>query len=276
MSSSDCECSICCDDITVETGSVKLGGCAHSYHFRCITSWFASQEVSTCPLCRKEMTDLADFAPPAEDESDDESYDEDDEDEEGEIDEEFIRISRASLDALVATHGGPHGCSEDEMPTFDNDGYTIICRFELDILLQITGGRFLNDDQWASMMEEFPMPAPVASSAPAAEAEEADAAEEEAAEAEPAPAALPPLSITWHLQEGGRWVRRILNPEEDTGVSATATGWKEPVLISAEVAEKRASEAAESLQEAWRSFKARKEAKDEGNGARILMGMRLV
>ena len=299
--SSDCECSICYDAITAETGTVKLGGCAHLYHFRCISSWFASQAVSTCPLCRKEMPELADFAPPAEgeEEEDDDEEDEDDEDEDEE--EEFIRISRASIDDLLVAQGSrrsdgsidtlamAEGHSSEDTPTFDEEGYTIVARMEMDILFQVTGSRPLTDEQWEVLVAEFPLPMPPPSlqevgleSFAAAAASSAAAAASYAAEDEdeesvaPSPSPTPSLSITWHLQDGGRWVRQVLNPEEQTSVSVTTTGWAEPVPVSAEVAEQRAVAAAESLQEAWRCYKVRKEAKDAMLVGRILMGMRSV
>lgn len=303
-SSSNCECAICYDAITVKTGSVTLGGCAHLYHFRCISSWFASQEVSTCPLCRKEMTELADFAPPAEgeqeDDEDDEDDDEDDDDYDDDDDEEFIRISRASIDDFLIAQGSSRsdgsidtlavaeGHSSEDTPTFDEEGYTIVARIEMDTLFQAAGSRLLTDAQWAVLVAEFPLPASLqevglesfASFAAevAALRQEQEQQEQEQEQPTPIPtspipasASLPPLSITWHLQEGGRWMRQVLNPEEDTGVSATAVAWAEPLPVSAEVAAAAAAAAAESLQHAWHGFKERREAK-----ARLLAGMRHV
>ena len=44
------DCPICFDTITLATGSVTLG-CSHRYHLKCITTW--SLESETCPCCRK-------------------------------------------------------------------------------------------------------------------------------------------------------------------------------------------------------------------------------
>ena len=44
------DCPICFDTITLATGSVILG-CSHRYHLKCIITW--SLESETCPCCRK-------------------------------------------------------------------------------------------------------------------------------------------------------------------------------------------------------------------------------
>lgn len=49
------DCSICLETITKQTGLVTLS-CEHSFHFRCIDSWFTKQIwdnlEQTCPCCR--------------------------------------------------------------------------------------------------------------------------------------------------------------------------------------------------------------------------------
>ena len=55
----DLTCSICHDSIVVEkTGKTQLS-CGHSYHLKCIVSWFSvGATTNTCPMCRapaKEM-----------------------------------------------------------------------------------------------------------------------------------------------------------------------------------------------------------------------------
>lgn len=47
---SENECPICFECISLSTGSVTLG-CSHRYHLKCITTW--SLESETCPCCRK-------------------------------------------------------------------------------------------------------------------------------------------------------------------------------------------------------------------------------
>ena len=55
------DCSICLEAITKQTGSTTLS-CEHTFHFRCIESWFAGQIWKdlnqTCPCCRSEGTEL--------------------------------------------------------------------------------------------------------------------------------------------------------------------------------------------------------------------------
>lgn len=49
------DCAICMEAITKQTGLVTLS-CEHSFHFRCIDSWFGKQVwdglEQTCPCCR--------------------------------------------------------------------------------------------------------------------------------------------------------------------------------------------------------------------------------
>jgi hypothetical protein len=67
------DCSICYEAINVASGSVQMAGCSHSFHFRCIATWFQRQESEragqTCPCCRQEPSDLGRLPPvPEEDE----------------------------------------------------------------------------------------------------------------------------------------------------------------------------------------------------------------
>ena len=85
------DCSICMDEINKQTGIVTLS-CEHSFHFRCIDSWFTKQIWDdldqTCPCCRNgggEMDRCEVQAVEEDEEDDDESY-EDEGDEEEEVD----------------------------------------------------------------------------------------------------------------------------------------------------------------------------------------------
>jgi len=55
-----CECPICYDPITSETGKVSMA-CLHSFHFSCIAGWFGKQcdnnLPETCPCCRRQMSE---------------------------------------------------------------------------------------------------------------------------------------------------------------------------------------------------------------------------
>lgn len=81
------------DEINKQTGVVTLS-CDHSFHFRCIDSWFTKQIwedlEQTCPCCRNgggEM-DRCEVLE-VEDDEDDESYEEE-EDEEEEVDYQLV------------------------------------------------------------------------------------------------------------------------------------------------------------------------------------------
>jgi hypothetical protein len=67
------DCCICTDGITKETGHTTMS-CGHTFHFRCLTNWFCSQqdtEVScSCPTCRHEAKDFEELP-------EDNSHDED-------------------------------------------------------------------------------------------------------------------------------------------------------------------------------------------------------
>ena len=81
------ECPICYEAIDVlKTGRVEMS-CQHTFHFKCLTSWFSSQEVGTCPMCRKEATELEDFGPSVSDDEEEEEDEDDDEVEEDEAEE---------------------------------------------------------------------------------------------------------------------------------------------------------------------------------------------
>ena len=174
------ECPICYEAIeVVTTGRVEMS-CRHAFHFKCLATWFASQEKGTCPMCRKEALELEDFdMTPSDGE---ESEDDEEEEEEEELDEEgggFIRMPRASVDALMIAQGGFDLSSvpEDDAPTFDDDEHTIICRVEFDYLLSLQAGRPFTDEQWAVIMAEFPvLPLPAAAAAASEQEAEADGA----------------------------------------------------------------------------------------------------
>jgi hypothetical protein len=84
---------------------------------------------------------------------------------------------------------------------------------------------------------------------------EEDEAEDEAGDAD---AQEEPVAVTWRCLADGRWASGpVLNPEEETGVSVTASGWAEPLPVSAERVEQAAQEAATKMQGAWRTFMSR-------------------
>ena len=58
------DCCICTDAITKETGHTTMS-CGHTFHFRCLTNWFCSQQdtevACSCPTCRHEAKDFEDL-----------------------------------------------------------------------------------------------------------------------------------------------------------------------------------------------------------------------
>lgn len=54
------DCAICYDAITKATGKIDLS-CSHTFHIRCLTSWFKSQSENylyqSCPCCRHEANE---------------------------------------------------------------------------------------------------------------------------------------------------------------------------------------------------------------------------
>jgi hypothetical protein len=61
------DCSICINPVVDHpalgaTGSHR-SSCGHIFHPKCIAKWHSSHWKSTCPLCRKDATELEDCAP---------------------------------------------------------------------------------------------------------------------------------------------------------------------------------------------------------------------
>ena len=81
-----CECPICYTTLDAAiTGKAELT-CGHAFHLGCLSKWFHTQKDSSCPMCRKNMTQLEDVHKPeisvaVEDDSDDEDDDGSDVDE---------------------------------------------------------------------------------------------------------------------------------------------------------------------------------------------------
>ena len=56
------ECPICYDELGVARATMS---CNHSFHFRCLSNWFVTQDKGSCPMCRKSAHELEDLARPA-------------------------------------------------------------------------------------------------------------------------------------------------------------------------------------------------------------------
>ena len=201
-------------------------------------------------MCRKEMSELEDLAPIAEeeeDEMDEEEEDEEDEDEDASMsDEPTMFFLRDELDQLLRSLGGVgvtptmgffQSFPEDE----ELAPVATLTRTEVDFLCAGNGAAMISDEEWDRRYLEQRQ-----------RLDEDEEEEEEMQEEEN----FPPLSVTWLLMDDGRWVRHVLNPEQDTGVSATAS--EIPGSTTAAFAQEKAQEAALGLQKVWRGFATRK------------------
>lgn len=148
------ECSICYDPVIdfpahEATGSHR-SSCGHLFHPKCISKWHLRQEESTCPMCRKEATELEDCAP-------EESEAEEEEDEEYYYVGGVIRLSRAGLEFILRTAGGVGVTAGVEAEIqFDEFNEVAIERSELGRILQEQGGTPLSDAQWTQLTSVYP------------------------------------------------------------------------------------------------------------------------
>jgi len=223
-------CSICLNDITRETGVATLA-CSHSFHISCIAKWSSTPETSTCPMCRNrlgQMESTAALPTIAEGE-------EEEEEEQGEQEEQDVIISRHDLCRLLIAIGASAESGNMVDIMFPRQDPISLSRLELNVLAV---GRPAPVDLalWIGIIQLFGV------EIIDEEHEDADAQEE-------------PVAVTWRCLTDGRWASGpVLNPEEETGVSVTASGWAEPLSVSAERVEQVAQEAATKMQGAWRAF----------------------
>jgi hypothetical protein len=156
------ECSICYEaviDFPAPPGAEATGShrssCGHSFHPKCISKWHSTQQISNCPMCRKEAVYMEDCAPSID--SDDES-----EQDEGEYFDHggAIRITRMSMDYLLRRYSGI-GVNAGVEAEIDFGGYapgdeTTITRHEFQRILAEQGGAELSDAQWSQLMTVYP------------------------------------------------------------------------------------------------------------------------
>ena len=188
-------------------------------------------------MCRKEMSEIEDLAPIGEE---DEEESEDEEDEEEDEEEQIMLFMREELDQLLRSLGGVGvTATMDFFQGFPEEQHlepvATLTRIDIDLICAGNGASMISDEEWDRRY--------------LIQREKLDEDEEEEE-------VQAPLSITWLLQDDGRWVRQILNPEQDTGVSATAS--EIPGSTTAAFAQEKAEVAARSLQKVWRGFATRK------------------
>lgn len=214
-------CSICLNDITRETGVATLS-CGHSFHISCINRWSSTPETSTCPMCRNRLGEMESTTPfpvlPQEEEE-----------------EAEIVISRDLLGRLLIGLGASAESRNMIDIMFPTQDPIFLNRYDMNVLIMGLAEP-VDLALWNGLIELYGMPM------------------EEEAEAE----AEEPLAVTWRSLADGRWASGpVVNPEDETGVSVTASGWAEPLPVSAERVEQVAQEAVTKMQEAWRAFRSR-------------------
>lgn len=134
------DCPICLDAITASTGVVTTS-CGHSFHFSCISAWYAKNK-SNCPCCRAAAAPteaLPDVKPQEEEE------------------EEF-EFRPSQLDLFLRERGGigltediaAHICPEEASFT----------QHELQMLVIGNGGRPINSESswFRALLASRPMP----------------------------------------------------------------------------------------------------------------------
>ena len=237
-------CSICLNDITRETGVATLA-CSHSFHISCIAKWSSTPETSTCPMCRNRLGQMESTAALP-------SIAEGEEGEEEEEDEETeVVISRYSLEALLRSFGASAESSNLIDIMFPEQDPISLSRMQMNTLA-VGRAEPIDLTLWNRTIFLFGVGI-------VEEDEVEDEAEDEAGdEAEAEDEAEEPVAVTWRCLADGSWASGpVINPEDETGVSVTASGWAEPLPVSAVRVEQAAQEAATKMQGAWRTFMSR-------------------
>jgi hypothetical protein len=297
MSAPTDSCSICFGDVTAETGRV-VTACSHLFHFRCLATWFLSQDgASSCPCCRREVSELEDVpidpADVEEGEDDDSDYEEE---------EETIFFIFSELDACLRAHGGT-GATEalwrEAFPGTDEE-FTMeaavnFSREELDHYALVQGGRRMTDATWdrlqAALSAEEPSFLAVfalaqaehtaAQAAVALALAPADPVSEAMLEAVVDAAAEGPgtsVRVTWVRQPEGDWQRQITveSPQRFQFFRAGRWGTDSSDPPPDELVTLTTG-AATRIQAAWRGFLARRKAKvDREMPTMILQAVRFI
>ena len=137
-----CEsCPICYEDIDVSTTGLMQMTCKHSYHFKCISTWF-SKGNSSCPMCRKDAGELELLNPVLTRLEEDEQT--------------TLGLTRRDLDVLLKSHGGV-GVT-NTMHFFNGEGpngITGLTRGDLDLLCAGNGANLISNMEWERRLEEF-------------------------------------------------------------------------------------------------------------------------
>ncbi len=133
------ECPICYDEINAQTGIVTTS-CGHSYHFSCISHWYAKQEVGSCPCCRKQSEEKEKMPQIQSNEDSDEE----------EEDYEEVEFTRAELDAFLRARGG--GLTE-ALALGICESLCALRLSELNMLMICNCGRAITEDEWNELLD---------------------------------------------------------------------------------------------------------------------------
>ena len=227
-------CSICLNEITRKTGVATLS-CNHSFHISCIAKWSSTPETSTCPMCRNRLGEMESTAalPTIAEEEEEEEEEEDEETE--------VVISRYSLEALLRLFGASAESANLIDIMFPEQDPISLSRMQMNTLA-VGRAAPIDIDLWNRTIFLFGV----------------GIVEEDEDEAEDADAQEEPVGVTWRCLADGSWASGpVINPDDETGVSVTASGWAEPQPVSAGRVEQVAQEAATKMQGAWRAFMSR-------------------
>jgi hypothetical protein len=153
------ECSVCFDDINVETGQTTMA-CGHTFHFSCLLKWFVNQTAQenpvSCPSCRYVAGDydgIGDVGEEKEVEDEEEDDEDESQEEEDESQEETVGFSRGALDSLMRSRGGA-GIIQQFWKIFNEEhGYgdehsVSLSRTDLDFALLSNGASPTSDVLW--------------------------------------------------------------------------------------------------------------------------------
>ena len=153
---SECTCAICYDTIDVITGRVEMS-CKHSFHFKCLSSWFSKERSEPCPLCRKQASELEGLAYPTDEEVsaawnrgwNERSEYQDELNEKAK--EPEISLTRNSFHKVLRSLGGIGLMRKMEDYLYDRDWLDITKR-ELRLICAANGASVISDEEWDKLV----------------------------------------------------------------------------------------------------------------------------
>jgi hypothetical protein len=278
------DCSICHEPATLGAGGTGLTtlACGHEFHFRCLATWFYTQQAqSSCPCCRREVSHLEDvplsteFQAPGEEDDDESEYSDDEESEYD--DEETLVLMKRELDDILKNILGGTGVSEGiwrrlfpgTEEEYSPDCAVSFSRTEMEDFATLQGGRVFRDEEWEILVErwgsgdaEILLPQVLLAQGLAAAENPLAAIEPDGLFAAPAATQQPipsALKIHWVRRPDGDWVRQIEDGAAGGGgppPSPALWGVAAPAAPPDELVDQTMS-AAKKLQAVWRGYRQR-------------------